>query len=181
MAEHATTTHVGAPEHHPEPKALYLDAPQWIALAMVLVIALLLWKRVPSLVGKALDKKIAGIRAELDEAEQLRRDAETLKAEYEAKAAAADAERATLLERARHEAEAIVEQARTDTASLIERRTRMAEDKIAAAERQALDEVRARAAQAAASAAARLISQEMSAGTDKALVDRTIEGLARPH
>ena len=57
----------------------------------------------------------------------------------------------------------------------------MAEDKIAAAERHAIDEVRARAASAAAAAAASLISEEMDAGTDKALVDRTIEGLTRAH
>ena len=86
-----------------------------------------------------------------------------------------------MLERARHEAEAIVEQAKSDTAALIERRTRMAEDKISAAERHAVEEVRARAARAAAAAAASLISEDMDAGTDKALVDRTIEGLGRTH
>ena len=173
--------HVGAPEAHPEPTALGLDAPQWIALAMLAVIVLIVWKGVPGMIGKALDKKIASIREQLDEAAQLRAEAEALKADYEAKAAAADAERATMLERARHEADAIVEQAKTDTAALIERRTRMAEDKIAAAERHAVEEVRARAASAAAAAASRLISEEMNEGTDKALVDRTIEGLGRTH
>jgi F-type H+-transporting ATPase subunit b len=179
MAEQGQTVeHVGAPEQHPEPKAFGLDAPQWIALAMLAVFAIMLWKRVPALIGKALDRKIAGIRAELDEAEQLRRDAEALKAEYEAKAAAADAERETMIARAHHEAEAIVAQARADTAALIERRTRMAEDKIAAAERHALDEVRARAASAAAAAAARLIAEKHGPDADKAMVDQAIEGLA---
>lgn len=180
MAEDATTVeHVGAPEHHPEPATFgILGAPQWIALAMLAVFAIMLWKRVPALIGQALDRKIAGIRAELDEAEQLRKDAEALKAEYEAKAAAADAERETLIERARHEAEAIVAQARADTQALIERRTRMAEDKIAAAERQALDEVRARAASAAAAAAARLIAEKHGPEADKPMVDEAIAKLA---
>jgi F-type H+-transporting ATPase subunit b len=179
MAEDAKTVeHVGAPEHHPEPKALGLDAPQWIALAMLAVFAIILWKRVPALIAQALDRKIAGIRAELDEAEQLRKDAEALKAEYEAKAAAADAERRAMIERARHEAETIVAQAQADTAALIERRTRMAEDKIAAAERQAIDEVRARAATAAAAAAARLIQEKHGAEADKAMVDQAIAKLA---
>jgi F-type H+-transporting ATPase subunit b len=173
-----TVEHVGAPEHHPEPTALGLDAPQWIALAMLAVFAIMLWKRVPALIGQALDRKIAGIRAELDEAEQLRKDAEAIKADYEAKAAAADAERETMLERARHEAEAIVAQAETDTAALIERRTRMAEDKIAAAERHAIDEVRARAAAAATAAAARLIAEKHGPEADKAMIDKAIEGLA---
>src|SRR4051812_37658193 len=88
----AKVEHVGAPEHHPEPSALGLDAPQWIALAMVVVLAILIWKRVPALIAKALDSKIAAIRAQLDEAAQLRSEAEAIKAEYEAKAAKADAE-----------------------------------------------------------------------------------------
>jgi F-type H+-transporting ATPase subunit b len=174
---HATDAHAGAPEHQPTPTAFGLDAPGWIALAMVVVLAILIWKRVPALVGAALDRKIAAIRDQLDEAAQLRAEAEALRSEYEARTARSDAEAATMLERARTEAEDIVRQAESDAAALIDRRTRMAEDKIAAAERAALDEVRARAAHAAAAAAGRLIAERMDAGTDRALIDRTIDGL----
>jgi F-type H+-transporting ATPase subunit b len=180
-ATNGTVEHVGAPEHHPEPTAFGLDAPQWIALAMVLVFAILLWKRVPALIGQALDKKIASIRAQLDEAAQLRSEAEALRAEYEAKAAAADAERQTMIERARHEADAIIDQAKADTAALIKRRRRMAEDKIAAAERHAIEEVRARAAAAAAAAAERLIAERLGPDADRAMVDKAIESLGRTH
>jgi F-type H+-transporting ATPase subunit b len=176
-AEAAGVEHVGAPEHHPEPTAFGLDAPQWIALAMVVVLAILIWKRVPALIGRALDSKIAAIRAQLDEAAQLRSEAEAIKAEYEARADQADAEAAALLDRARAEAEGIVRQAETDASALVERRGRMAEDKIAAAERSALDQVRARAASAAAAAAEALIREKLDAGADRPLVDRTIEGL----
>jgi len=178
-AEAAGVEHVGAPEHHPLPTAFGLDAPQYIALAMVVVLAILIWKRVPALIGKALDTKIAAIRAQLDEAAQLRSEAEAIKAEYEAKAAQADAEAATVLDRARVEAEGIVRQAESDASALVERRGRMAEDKIAAAERSALDQVRAKAARAAAAAAESLIREKLDAGADKALVDRTIEGLSQ--
>ncbi|MFC7498257.1 F0F1 ATP synthase subunit B [Enterovirga sp. GCM10030262] len=168
-------------EAHPEPTALGLDATAWVALAMIAVIAIMLWKKVPAAIGKALDKKIAGIREQLDEAAKLRAEAEALKAEYEAKAAAAGAEAATMLERARHEADAIVQQAKTDSAALVERRARMAEDKIAAAERSAIQEVRTRAATAAAAAAAALITDRHDAAADKAMVDQTIAGLGRSH
>jgi F-type H+-transporting ATPase subunit b len=174
----ANVEHVGAPEHHPEPTNFGLmGAPQWIALAMVVVFAILIWKRVPALIARALDSKIAAIRAQLDEAAQLRSEAEAIKAEYEAKAARADSEAATVLERARAEADGILRQAESDASALVERRGRMAEDKIAAAERAALDEVRAKAARAAAAAAEALIRDKLDAGADKPLVDRTIEGL----
>jgi F-type H+-transporting ATPase subunit b len=175
----ATEAHGGAPAHHEEPSAFGLTAPMWIALAMVAVFALLLWKRVPALIGKALDRKIAGIREQLDEAAQLRAEAEALKVEYEARSAQAGAEAATMLERARAEADSIVSKAEADAAALVERRTRMAEDKIAAAERAALDEVRAKAAQAATAAAEALIRDKVDAKADKAMVDATIAELGR--
>ena len=172
----ATEDHNGG---HVEPTAWGLDASGWVALAMLAVFALLIWKKVPSAIGRALDKKIDTIRRQLDEAAQLRAEAEALRAEYEAKSAQADAEAATMIERARHEAEGIVSQAEANAAALVERRTRMAEDKIAAAERAAIDEVRAKAAAAAAAAAERLISERMDAGADKAMVDSAISELAR--
>ena len=164
-----------------DPAALGLNATAWVALAMLVVIGIMLWKKVPAAIGRALDRKIEGIREQLAEAAQLRTEAEALKAEYEARAAQAGAEAETLLERARTEATGIIRQAEADSAALVERRTRMAEDKIAAAERHALEEVRAKAAAAAAAAASRLIFEKMDASADKALVDETIEGLGRTH
>ncbi len=155
------------------------DASGWVALAMVAVFLLMLWKKVPSAIAKALDRKIAGIRQQLDEAAQLRAEAEALRAEYQARLDAAGAETDALLQRARHDADLIIQQAKTDSAALVERRKRMAEDKIAAAERAAVAEVRARAADAAASAAAKLIAERHDAKADKAVVDRTIATLGR--
>jgi F-type H+-transporting ATPase subunit b len=178
MAEPVTNSHTAAPEHA-EATAFGLAPPAWIALAMVAVFAILIWKRVPAIIGAALDKKIAGIRAQLDEAGRLRAEGEALKAEYEARAAQADAEAATMIERARTEADGIVRQAEADAAALVERRARMAEDKIAAAERAALEAVRAKAASAAAAGAEALIRDKLDAGADKPMVDATIAGLAR--
>lgn len=168
---------VPAGEAYATPTALGLDATFYASLSMAIVIAIMLWKKVPAAIGRALDKKIAGIREQLDEAKKLRAEAEALKAEYEAKAAAASAEAATMLERAQQEADGIVRQAEADTAALIERRTRMAEEKISAAERAAIDSVRARVATAAAAAAEKLIAERHDPAADKAMVDRTISGL----
>ncbi|MEI9928583.1 MAG: hypothetical protein WDN44_13910 [Sphingomonas sp.] len=164
---------------HAEPTAFGLAAPGWIALAMLAVIGVLLWKRVPAIVGGALDKKIAEIRHQLDQASQLRADAEALKAEYEAKAKQADTEAQAILAHAHLEATAITERAEADAAAVIERRARMAEDKIAAAERAALAAVRARVVDAATGAAAAIIAEQHGAAADKAIVDRTIAGLGR--
>jgi F-type H+-transporting ATPase subunit b len=163
---------------HEEPTAFGLAAPAYISLAMIVVIAIMIWKKVPAAISKALDSKIATIRDQLAEAESLRKEAEALKAEYEAKSASADKDRAALLERAKHEAEEIVAKAQRDAEALVERRTRMAEEKIAAEERAAVDQLRAAAADAATKAAARLIAERHDAGTDAQIVDRAIKDIA---
>jgi F-type H+-transporting ATPase subunit b len=161
-----------------EPTAFWLNPGGWVALAVLIVFALLIWKKVPGAVGRALDSKIALIRDQLAEAESLRKEAEALKAEYEAKSASADKDREALLERARHEAQEIVAKAKSDSEALIERRTRMAEDKIAAEERAAIEQLRATAADAATKAAAKIIAERHDASTDAKLVDQAIKEIA---
>ena len=161
-----------------EPTAFWLNPGGWVALAVLIVFALLIWKKVPGAVGRALDSKIALIRDQLAEAESLRKEAEALKAEYEAKAKSVDKDRKALLERAKHEADEIVAKAKTDAEALIERRTRMAEEKIAAEERSAVEQLRAAAADAATKAAARIIADRHDATTDAKMVDKAIKEIA---
>ena len=176
----ATTEVAGhAPVEHHEPTALGLTPTGWVALAMIAVFALFIWKRVPAAVAKALDGQIATIRNRLDEAAALRGEAEALKAEYQKKAKAADREAKAMIERAKHEAEAIVAKADSDAKALVERRTRMAEDKIAAEERAAINELRASAAAAATRAAEKLIAERHDAAADARLVDQAIGALGK--
>ncbi len=182
-AEHpeATATveqHGGVPAHA-EPNFYGITAPMFISAAMLVVIAIIIWKKVPAAIARALDDKIALIRGQLAEAEALRKEAEALKAEYEKKAKGADKDRKALLERAKHEADEIVAKAKTDAEALIERRTRMAEDKIAAEERLAVEQLRAAAADAATKAAARLIAERHDSTTDEKLVNQAIGEIAR--
>jgi len=181
MANAQTTAMVGQPQpaEHAEPTAFFLNPGGWVALAILIVFALLIWKKVPAAVGKALDKKIDVIRDQLAEAESLRKEAEALKAEYAAKAAAAENEAAAMVERARHEADALIAKARDDATALVERRTRMAEEKIAAEERAAVQQLRSVAADAATRAAALLITEQVDAKTDSALVDSAIKELGK--
>ncbi|WP_076069445.1 F0F1 ATP synthase subunit B [Sphingomonas montana] len=181
--EGLSPTHVGATFSegtevaHADPTALGMNGTAWVALAMLVLIAIMLWKKVPAAIGSALDRKITGIRAQLDEARQLRAEAEALKVEYEARAAAAATEADAIVAQAHVDAQDIVAKAQADATLLIERRGRMAEEKITAAERAAVAEVRARAASASAAAAAMLIGERHDAVIDKRLVDRTISGL----
>jgi F-type H+-transporting ATPase subunit b len=178
------TTVDGAPVHagteahggevHATPSALGMDATMWVSLAMLVVIGLAIWKKVPAIVAGMLDKQIDAIKAQLDQATDLRKQAEAIKAEYEAKAKAALADAEGIKAAADDEAKLIIAKAKSDAASLIDRRAKAAEDKIAAAERAAIADVRAKAASAATAAAAQLIAANHGAAADKALIDGAI-------
>ena len=180
MSEQHTAGTAVPVQHEAEPAAFgFITAPVAVSLAMLVVIGIIIWKKVPAAIGKALDDRIKLIRDQLAEAEALREEAEALKAEYEKKAKSADKDRAALLERAKHEADEIVAKAKTDAEALISRRTRMAEDKIAAEERAAVDQLRAAAADAAANAAARIIAERHDTASDSKLVDQAIGEIGR--
>ena len=179
MADFALILSEAAGEAHATPTAFGLDATVYVSLAMLVFIGILIWKKVPAAITGMLDNKIAEISKQLKEAEALRLDAESLKAEYEAKLADAAKEADEMRARADAEAEALVAKAKADATALIARRKQMAEDRIAAAEATALSEVRAAAAKAATEAAAKLIAEKHDAKADKALVDQAIAGVAK--
>ena len=175
-----TTTAAEGAGPHADP-ALFgvLNGTVWVSLAMIVFLAILVWKKVPALIVGGLDKQIADIRKQLDDARALRAEAEALRDEYARKIADAENSAREMATHAEAEATAIVAQAKVDATDLVERRAKMASDKIAAAERTAIAEVRATAANAAAKAAAALIAERHGEAADRALVDRTIAGLGR--
>ena len=166
-----------AAEHREEATAFGIGAGGYVALAMLVVFGIMLKGGVPKIVAGLLDKQIAEIRQQLDEAKALRAEAEALRAQYTAKIAGAEADAAAMVEHAKHEAEAIVAAAEVQTSALIARREKMAQDKIGAAERSAIADVRATAAFAATAAARGLIADNHDAKADKRLVDAAIAGL----
>ena len=159
------------------PSALGFDATMLVALAMLVVIALGIWKKVPAMIAGALDKQIAGIKQQLDQATALRAEAEAIKTEYEAKAKQAAIDAEAMKASAEEEAKLIVARAKSDATALIGRRAQAAEEKIAAAERAAIADVRKKAASAAAAAAAQLIAVHHDAKADAALIDQSIASL----
>jgi F-type H+-transporting ATPase subunit b len=171
-AEHAGEAHEAA-----EPTVAGLGAGWFVALSMAVLIAVMLWKKVPGAITSGLDKSIAEIRHQLEEAKTLRAEAEALRKEYADKIANAARETAEMLDHAKSEAAHIVEKAKADTTDLIARREKMAGEKIAAAELAAVQDLRAKAAEAATKAASALIAGKHDASADKALVDQAIAGI----
>ena len=153
------------------------DPEFWVGVGFVLVVALLLWKGVPAMVGKMLDQRAAVIAAELEEAKKLRAEAAALLADYQKRAASAEAEAAGIVEGAKAEAAQFAKDSRAALAQQIERRASAAKDKIAQVEAAALNEIRALAADAAVSGAHKLIAARLDEKRASGLIDASIKDL----
>jgi F-type H+-transporting ATPase subunit b len=163
---------------HTEPALLgILDTYQIVSLSMLVLILIMIWKKVPGMITGGLDAKIEAIRTQLDEAKQLRAEAESLRNEYAAKIANAEKDAEAMIEGAQTEADAILVKAEADGQQMIARRKQMAENKISAAEREAVLEVRNRAASTAAIAARGLIAEKHDAAADSKLADQVIAAI----
>ncbi len=160
-----------------DPTALWLAPYQWVSVAMLVLILIMVWKKVPGLITGGLDNKIAEIKQQLDEAKALRAEAEDLRNEYAAKIGSAERDAEAMLLGAQREADTILEKAEADSKAMVERRKRMAEDKIAAAERDAIAEVRANAAKAATAASRKLIAEKVDAEASAKLADEVIASI----
>lgn len=138
---------------------------------------MLIYYKVPGLLGKALDDRADRIRQELDEARRLREEAQALLCDYQRKREAAEEEAKAIVEQARREADALASETRKGLVETLERRTKLAEEKIARAEAQALAEVRSVAVDTAIAAAERLLQTKVTPASGAELVDQSIRSL----
>ena len=157
----------------------YREPEFWVAIGFLLFVGLLLYLKVHKSAGAALDGRGAKIKADLDEAARLRREAETLLAHAEARLAASAGDAAAIVEQATRTARETAETAARDLEALIGRRTKAAEDRIAAAQRSAEAELRAKAADLAVAEARRMIAAQPQAPLQERLTAAAIAELDR--
>ena len=156
---------------------LLQDAEFWVGVALVLFLGILVWAKVPGLAVKALDSRAEKIRAELAEAERLRKDAEELLAAIRTRREETERHAAEMLANAETEARRLEAEAHVRLEEQIKRRALIAESKIAQAEAQAAADVKAAAAELAAEAAAAVLAKRAQALASDPLVDQAIAGL----
>jgi F-type H+-transporting ATPase subunit b len=160
--------------HH---EASYFAEPSsWVLIAFVLFFVLFGPKLWGALAG-ILDARAVSVKAELEEAARLRREAEALLRDAEKQRSEALAEAKTLIDGARSEAARVAAATAAEAEAGAKRREQMALDRIAAAEKAAVEDVRLAAAEVATAAARQVISEGLTAEADARLVDQAITRL----
>ncbi len=153
------------------------DPTFWVAIAFAAFVILAAKPITGALFG-ALDARAERIRAEIEEAQALREEAQKTLAEYKRKQRDALKEAEAILDHAKVEAARLGEQAVRDLEAALERREQAAVEKIAQAEAQALQEVRDQAIEMALAATAKLISDNLDKGRADEMVDQAIRDLS---
>jgi F-type H+-transporting ATPase subunit b len=160
--------------HHEE--SFFADPRNWVLIAFIIFFVVFGRKLWGALAGM-LDERAARVRAELEEAARLRREAEAMLREAEAGRAKALADAQALIEGAKAEAERVAAAATAEAEAAARRREQMAIDRIAAAEKAAVDEVRLAAVDVATIAARNVIAEGLGADADARLIDTAITQL----
>jgi F-type H+-transporting ATPase subunit b len=146
-----------------------------VTVAFVLFVGILLYLKVPGLVGGILDKRSDDIKTEIDEARALRDEAHAIMASYERKQKEVHELAEKIVTTAKDEAKLAAKQAKADLKDAIKRRLQAAEDQISSAEASAIKEVRDTAISVATAVAGDVIAANMSAKDAGSLIDASIK------
>ena len=153
------------------------DPTFWVATAFVGFILVLVYLKVPGSVGAQLDKRSDKIKADLDEAEALYKEAQDLLATYQKKQREAASEAQQITDHAKSEAERMLEEGRIRLNETLTRREQLAIARIAQAEAAAIDEVRIRTVDIAMDATREILTKGIAASKSNSMIDAAIKEL----
>jgi F-type H+-transporting ATPase subunit b len=145
----------------------------WVYLAFFIFVALAgpkIWRAL----AQMLDRRSLKIKADLDEAQKLKDEAQALLAEYQRKQRDAMREAEEIIANAKGLAQRQIKDAGKKLEENLARREKASLEKIAQAEAQALAEVRREAVDVATAAAARVIQSQIDGARGSALIDQAI-------
>ena len=145
-----------------------------VLIGFILFLALLFYFNVPAMILKMLDDRAETIRSELDEARNLRDEAQAVLAAYERKSREVAEQSQRIIDHAREEARLAADAAKEDLKQSIARRLKAAEEQITSAEEKATRELRNRAVDVAIAAAAKILADSTTATEANKRIDAAI-------
>jgi F-type H+-transporting ATPase subunit b len=156
----------------------FAEAETWVLVALVAFFGLLVYFGVHKMAFKAIDGRRDAIRAELEEARQIRVEAQALLDSLTQKRAEAEQQAAEMLANAEAEARRYEADAHARLEESLKRREELAERRIAQAEAQASAEVRSAAVDAAAVIAEGVLKARLKGKRSDPLIADAVAQLA---
>ena len=156
---------------------LIQDPTFWVATAFIAFILVLVYLKIPLTVGAQLDKRADKIKADLDEAEALCKEAQDLLAAYQKKQRDVAKEAEGIIDQAKAEAQHMLEQGRIQVTKALARREKLAKDRIEQAESAAIDEFRVKTVDIAMDATQKILIKSLTTIKSDNMIDTAIKEL----
>ena len=149
------------------------DPTFWVAVAFVIFVIAVFKPIKGALIG-GLDAKIEEIRREVEEAEKLREEAQSLLANYQRQQRQAMQDAENIVARAKEEAGRHRAEADEAMKEMVRRQEEQAREKIAQAEAAAIQEVKLMAVDLAMAASEKLLADKLVGDEGSRLIDKSI-------
>ncbi len=152
---------------------LLQDGYTWYTFSF-LIFAFIILKLGGPVINAALDTRIDGIKKDLDEAENLRIEAQEMLAQYQRKQRDATEESEKIIATARESADAYIIKAEGEIKELMARREEQLNDRLKHMEQNAINEIQSYAADLAMKAANQIIIDTLDKNINEKLVKESI-------
>lgn len=157
----------------------YTNPTFWVGVAFAGFVALLLWRKVPHMIAQQLDERAKKIRFELDEAQQLRSEAEVVLKEYKKQHAEASAQADAIQRQACEDAQRMSDEATKRLAVALERLARTNQEKLSQLEAAATKEIKTVIIESSIEAVEAALRERLDAGANAGVLNWAIKDLTR--
>ncbi len=157
---------------------LLVDEYFWYTISFLMFMAVL-WKYALPVINKLLDTRIAQVIKNLDEAENLRVEAQEMLAQYQRKHRDALQESQKILETAKENARQYRENVQAELEEAMDVREKQLTSRLERMEQNAISEIQTYAAELAMKAARQIIEDNLDKKTNAKLVDDSIKSIAQ--
>lgn len=154
------------------------DSTPWVLFSFIAFVVIVYKLAGKTIVGK-LDAKIEEIKREINEAENLRVEAQELLAQYQRKQRDAEKEAEAIIKNAEAHAVKIREKAEADFSQLMVRKEEQLAERLKRIEDNAIADIQNHAAELAVRATSQIIEETLSSDVDKKLKEKTIASVAQ--
>ena len=134
----------------------------WTLVAFIIFVAIAIYLKAPSMIGKLLDEQIERVKKELSDAIELKEEANMLLAEYERKKEDAEKEAEIIIANAKERAKNYEQSALAKSEEIIKRQEAQSIEKINQAEIQAMSKIRKSIIEKSIDSAEKLVSEKIS-------------------
>ncbi|MBL6840578.1 MAG: ATP F0F1 synthase subunit B [Pelagibacterales bacterium] len=134
----------------------------WTLVAFIIFVAIAIYLKAPSMIGKLLDEQIERVKKELSDAIELKEEANALLAEYERKKEDAEKEAEIIIANAKERAKNYEQSALSKSEEIIKRQEAQSVEKINQAEIQAMSRIRKSIIEKSIDSAEKLVSEKIS-------------------